>query len=222
MWWSGRANQSNMNLTRTVDLSQVDRASLTYSVYYQLETGYDFAYVLVSEDGGQTWKPLSTPNMQKREQTDPARAALAESFYTGWTGGWIEESIDLSAYAGKKIAVRFQVLTDQMYTAPGLALDNLSVPEIGFFDDVETLKTGWQANGFTRVPAYLPQRFDLQLITFSETGAPEVQRLPVDADNSVRFTVPLSQAGDQALLIVAASSPQIMSPATYELDFETQ
>ena len=223
MWWSGRANQSSMTLTRAVDLNGVDRAWLNYSVYYQLEAGYDFAYVLVSEDGGLTWKPLSTPNMQgAQEEDDPAQAALANYFYTGWTGGWVEESLDLSPYAGKKILVRFQVLTDHMYAAAGLALDNLSIPEVGFFDDVESLKEGWQANGFTRAPAYLPQRFDLLLVTFLETGSPQVQRLFIAPNNTARFSLPLSQASDQAFLIVAASSPQILTPAAYELGFDTQ
>ncbi len=219
MWWSGRANQSDMNLTREVDLTGVDQATLEYDVYYSLERGYDFAYVLVSTDGGQTWQSLVSENMQgEKASDDPGDNALTDRFYTGRTKGWVHESIDLSDYAGQKVLLRFQYITDAIFTGPGMALDNIAIPEIGFYDDAESLADGWQAQGFTRVTAYEPQRFHLVLVTFDADGVPQVQRIALADDNTASFEVPLSEDSSRALLIVAASNPLIMTPAHYQIE----
>lgn len=220
VWWSGRANQGDMWLTREVDLSGVDSATLNYSVYYSLERGYDFAYVLVSTDGGETWQSLVSENMQgEKESDDPGDLALTDRFYTGRTKGWVEESVDLTPYAGQVIMLRFQYVTDAIFTGPGVALDNISIPEIGFYDDAETLNEGWQAQSFVRVTAYQPQRFHLVLITFDAEGVPVVQRIAIAEDNTASFEIALSPESKRALLLVAASNPLIMTPAHYQLSF---
>lgn len=220
-WWSGRANQSDISLTREFDLSGVSKATLNYAVFYGIEKGYDFAYVLVSTDNGQTWQALSSDNMQgDKPEDDPSDVALTESFYTGRKAGWVEESIDLSSYAGKKIQLRFQYITDAIFTAPGLALDNISIPEIGYYDNVETSSEDWVANGFLRVNAYIPQRFHLLLITFDENNIPVVQKLSINNDNTSQFEIQLNKGSNRAFLIVAASNPLILTPANYLLLFK--
>ncbi|MEW6718250.1 MAG: choice-of-anchor J domain-containing protein [Chloroflexota bacterium] len=221
MWWSGRANQSDMWLTRELDLSGVGTATLNYSVFYSLEKGYDFAYVLVSTDGGETWQSLVTENMQgDKESDDPGDQALTERFYTSRTNEWVNENVDLSEFAGQKILLRFQYITDAIYTGPGIALDNISVPEIGFFDDVETLDEGWEAQGFVGVTAYEPQAFYITLITFDAEGVAQVQRIVLAEDNTASFEIPLNQDSKRALVLVAAANPLIITPAHYQLSFE--
>ncbi|HLE50640.1 MAG TPA: hypothetical protein VI755_01165 [Anaerolineales bacterium] len=220
-WWSGRANQSDVSLTRVVDLSGVEKATLQYSINYKLERGYDFAYVFISLDDGKTWQALISENMQGDKLEDnPADLALTERFYTGVGKGWVEEKVDLTPYAGKRLLLRFQYITDAVFTASGIALDNVSIPEIGFYDDIETGEEGWEAQGFSRVTAYMPQRFDLVLITFDADGMPLVQHLEVADDNSTAFEIALAEDSDQALLLVAASNPMILTPASYSLRFE--
>jgi predicted small lipoprotein YifL len=220
MWWSGRVNFGDMYLEREVDLSGVETATLNYSVFYSIEKGWDFAYVLVSTDDGQTWQPLETENMLGEDPSDnPSDIALTDKFYTGRTANWINESADLTPYAGRVIKIRFQYITDGFLTTPGLVLDNISIPEIGFYDDVESLAEGWVAQGFMRVTAYLPQRFYLLLITFDAAGNAVVERIEIAADNTAAFTVPLTADSRQAMILVAASSPLIMTPASYLLTF---
>ncbi len=220
MWWSGRANQSDMSLTREVDLTGVDTATLNYAVYYNLEKGYDFAYALVSTDGGSTWEMLESANMQGEADSDnPGDAALTERFYTGRAKEWAQESVDLSAYAGQIILIRFQYITDAIFTAPGLALDNISIPEIGFYDDIEALDDGWIADGFVRVTAYTPQRFHLVLVTFDAGGVPTVERIAIADDNTASFTISLTEESSRGFLIVTATNPLILSPAEYQFSF---
>src|SRR5690606_22326596 len=53
VWWSNRGDDSNMTLTRELDLSGVEAAALAYDVWFQIETLWDFAYLSVSTDGGE-------------------------------------------------------------------------------------------------------------------------------------------------------------------------
>jgi hypothetical protein len=218
MWWSGRANQSDMNLTREIDLTEVESATLNYAVSYSIERGYDFGYVLVSTDNGGSWQTLVSDNMQGEQIHDnPNESALTDRFYTGLKRAWIQESIDLSEYAGQTVLIRFQYITDAMLTLQGMAVDNISVPEIGFYDDVESLNEGWIADGFTRINAYEPQRFHLVLITFDQNGEPSVERIPISENNTAEFQVGLSEDSSKAFLIVTATNPLILTPASYQI-----
>jgi hypothetical protein len=217
MWWSGRANQSEMSLTREFDLTGVDSATLNYAINYSIEGGYDFGYVLASTDGGATWDTLVSENMEgEGDRDDPGELALTDRFYSGRAGEWTDERIDLTPYAGGTVLVRFLYVTDAIYTAPGMLIDNISVPEIGFFDDVEAGAEGWEASGFIRVTAYVPQTFFVTLVTF-DTGVPVVTHMEIGPDNTGSIEVPLSAGSGQAILIVTAANPLIQTPANYQV-----
>lgn len=221
-WYANRANDSNPRLTRVVDLRDVDKASLRYQVFADIEHGYDFAYVSVSTDGGKTWQGLSAENMQGQAQVDdPADRALTERFYTGRLGRWMSETIDLSHLAGQEILIRFEYVTDPILTYGGFALDDITIPEIGFFDDAETLDDGWIAEGFTRATADLPQSWWLQLITFDADGRPTIERLPVPESGQFAFSYQALPGDRRPILIVAATAPETLQAANYGLDVTT-
>ena len=69
--------------------------------------------------------------------------------YTGKSDDWVEESIDLTAYAGRKVLVRFEYVTDDAVYVDGILIDDLAIRELGFADDVEQ-EQGWRAEGFVR------------------------------------------------------------------------
>ncbi|MCP4358331.1 MAG: hypothetical protein GY796_09980 [Chloroflexi bacterium] len=217
MWLANRANYSSPRLIREFDLSAIDSATLEYDVYRDIETGYDFGYVTLSTDGGQTWRPLAGKQMQGAEfEDDPSDSALTERFYTGHAADWAPETIDLTPFAGHKVLLRFEYVTDPILTHAGLALDNISIPEIGFFDDAES-DAGWEGNGFVRATGYLPQPWHLILITF-ENNVPQVQRLDVGEERSAVFSIP--ESSSPAILIVAASAPMTLETAHYQLNIE--
>ena len=216
MWYAQRANYSNPRLTRTVDLRAVDSATLEYAVFADMEQGYDFGYVAASADNGRSWQGLAAANMQGLAPEDnPSGSAYSERFYTGRTQTWVEESIDLSQFAGQIIQLRFEYITDLILTFGGLALDNIAIPEIGFYDDAESLAGGWTAEGFTRAAAYLPQTWHLQLVTFQD-GVPVVETVSLADDQTLTVTA----AGERPILIIAATAPMTLEPAHYKLTFE--
>ncbi|MFN2293494.1 MAG: hypothetical protein ACK2U0_03710 [Candidatus Promineifilaceae bacterium] len=214
-WFAERANYSNPRLTRTLDLRNVDQATLMYDVYADIEQAYDFAYISISEDGGNTWVPLASPNMQGlATEDDPSNSALADRFYSGRDQTWRRESVDLTPFAGQEILLRFEMVTDPILTYSGLAVDNISVSEIRFADG--GTEEGWTAEGFTLATTSLPQPWHLQIITFP-SGKPLVTGVPVSADGQAAFVVSTDEGGRRPILIVAASAPMTLEPASYNL-----
>ncbi len=217
MWLAQRGNYSNPRLTRTVDLTGVKSATLAYTAYVDLEHGFDFAYVAASTDDGRTWQPLTALHMQGLSATDdPAGAALAGRFYTGRAQHWVQETVDLTPYAGQRIQLRFEVVTDPAVNHSGFALDNIAIPDIGFYDDVEVETDGWAAEGFVRATAVIPQNWHLQLITFPD-GIPHVVTIPLPKGQSTAVSMETNPGEKPPILIVAATAPHTSLPACYQL-----
>jgi hypothetical protein len=218
MWLANRANYSNIRLTREFDLTAVANATLEYAVYHDIEVGYDFAYISVSTDGGQTWQGLEASQMQGESSSDdPSDTAFTDRFYTGQSNGWVKESIDLANYAGQVIQLRFEYITDPILTFGGIAIDNIAIPEIGFYDDAES-DAGWLAEGFVRATGYIPQRWHVLLITY-KNGVPVVNEVELATDNTATVQFSLADAGGRRpYLIIAATSPMTLQPAHYQFE----
>jgi hypothetical protein len=209
-WYANRGDDSNMRLTRAFDLSGLSQATLQFWTWYDIEADWDYGYVMVSSDGGATWKLLRGPHTT---DTNPNGNSYGWA-YTGSSGGppiWIAEQIDLSAFAGQSILIRFEYITDDAINGPGWALDDISIPELGYREDVEGGSDGWMAEGFVRTSNLVPQGYLVQLITFG----PEVtvQRLPLREDQSARWRLSLADA-DHAVLLVSGMAPVTTEPAS--------
>jgi len=213
-WWSNRADESLTTLTRAFDLSNVERATLTYWTWYDIEPGYDYATVEVSTDGGERWQVLSTPS---GTSADPHGNNPGWG-YTGQSGdppGWIQEAVDLSPYVGGEVLVRFAYLTDEAVTRAGFVLDDIVIPEIGYADDVEH-DGGWKAAGFVRSDNFVPQRYLALLIGLGDKAT--VERLPLEEDQIADWTVPLvSEGWREAVLVLSGLAPLTTHPAFYRL-----
>ena len=171
-WWSDRVDGLDSTLTRTVDLSSAPKATLSFWSWFDLEPDFDYAYVAVSADG-QKWTTLKT----EATTTDDPNGINLGNGMSGKSGGgtrpaWVKQSADLSAYAGKKIQLRFEYVTDAALNFDGFALDDVSIPEIGFDDDAEK-DAGWTANGFVRSSNLVKQRYIVQVIRFGATSSVE-------------------------------------------------
>ena len=213
-WWSNRGDVMDASLTRRFDLSKVQEATLQFSTWFDIEEGFDFAYVMVSDDDGRTWKTMKG---QFTTSDNPLGTNLGHG-YTGVSGGgeqprWIKEQIDLSPYAGRQILVRFEYITDDVYTGNGFGVDDISIPEIGFVDTVEEASQ-WEAKGFVRLRNIIPQRFAVRLVT--KSGGYTVQDMPLDAENRGQITIRgLGQEVKEAFLVIAAMSPGTTEQAAY-------
>ncbi len=224
-WWSNRADESLTTLTRAFDLSVIsdtEPVTLTYWTRYDIEAGYDYATVEVSTDGGERWEMLPTPS----GTGDNAHGNNPGWGYTGQSGDppeWIQETVDLTPYAGDEVWVRFAYLTDEAVTGMGLLLDDIAIPKIGYADDAENGEQGWESAGFVHTDNLMPQRY-LAILIGIEEGPEEkvtVEHLPVEQDSLAEWMVPLSSAGwREAVIVLSGLTPITDQAAPYWLTIE--
>ncbi len=219
-WWSNRGDSTDLALTHEFDLSNVKTATLKYWTWYSLEKDWDYGYVDVSTDGGKTWKILKAPSSTDRNPNN-------NSYGWGYTGSsgngggtnarpqWIQESVDLSEYAGKKIMISFEVVNDLAVNLPGLAIDDVEIPEINYTDNFENDDGGWQSTGWLRTNNFVPQTFIPQLISFGQDGAVSVARLPLNDDNTGQWAIPLSTL-KQAVIVISPTALKSSEPALFQ------
>jgi immune inhibitor A len=214
-WWSGRGDLLDATLTRQLDLRSVAHATLRFKTWYDIERGYDYAYVTASTDGGASWTVLRG---RHASDFDPLGQAYGPG-YTGISGDgpdptWVDEEVDLTPVAGKVVLLRFEYVTDEAASGPGFAVDDISVPEIGFTDDAEH-DTGWQASGFRRITGPLPQRYLIQLVT-EEAGTWTSRRVPVAPDGSGEIHIPGTAARAAVIIAGATYDTNLMAPYQWE------
>jgi immune inhibitor A len=209
-FWSNKGDESNMTLTREFDFTNVSGPiELTFQTWYDIETDWDYVYVEVSENG-ETWEILTTPS---GTGTDPSGNSYGWG-YTGVTGDWIEETVDLSAYAGKKVSVRFEYVTDAAVNGEGFMVDDIRVDAAGYSSDLEADEGGWAAEGFVRVQNILPQTFRLALV---QSGDSNVTIIPVNPDQTAEIPISL-QSGETAYLVVSGTTRFTREEASYQIE----
>lgn len=219
-WWSNRGDLVDTKLTRIFDLREVSKATLKFWAWYDLEEGYDYAYAMVSKDGGLSWSTLAAPDTTT---SNPNGNNLGHAF-TGRSGGgdlprWMPQSVDLTPYVGDVVLVRFELVTDDACNAPGFAVDDLEIPELNYRSDAEADGGGWFPDGFVRTDGQLAQRFSLQLIRFG--GEIAVEQVPISPSGEA--TVALQNADgrmEKAVLVVSALTRYTSEPAHYRYSVE--
>ncbi|MCH7485329.1 MAG: immune inhibitor A, partial [Chloroflexi bacterium] len=200
-WWSGRGDSIDSRLTRQVDLRDVNQATLRFDTWYAIERGWDYAYVAASTDDGATWRTLPG---QRTTADNPTGASFGHG-YTGTSGGWITEEIDLSDFAGRQVLIRFEYVTDDSTNQTGFAVDNIELQKSDFVDAAR-LDGGWQAEGFRIVDEPLQQRFIVQFI--DSDG--EVASVRPGSDNVVEV-----ELSGPTTVVIAAITRVTTEPASY-------
>lgn len=209
-FWSNKGDESDMTLTHEFDLTNASGpVELSFRTWFDIEEDWDYVYVEVSEDG-ETWQILTTPSGRG---TDPSGNSYGWG-YTGVSGDWIEEKVDLSDYAGKKVFVRFEYITDAAVNGEGFMVDDVKVDAAGYSSDFEADDGGWVAEGFVRVQNVLPQTFKLALI---KSGDDKVTIIPLNADQTAEIPVSL-KSGETAYLVVTGTTRFTRELATYQIE----
>jgi len=213
-FWSNKGDESNMTLTREFDFTDVSgNITFSFRTWYDIEEDYDYVYFEVSEDG-EVWQIITTPSGTGE---DPSGNSYGWG-YNNVTNGWIQEDIDLSDYAGKKVFIRFEYVTDAAVNGEGMLIDDVSVEAIDYFTDFEADDDSWVANGFVRVQNALPQTFRLALIKEGRTTSVEV--IEVSDDQSAE--IPLSIGGDveSVTLVVSGTTRFTREVGSYTVEIK--
>jgi bacillopeptidase F (M6 metalloprotease family) len=135
---------------------------------------------------------------------------------------WVEEEVDLSAYAGRPILLRFEYVTDDAVNYPGWLIDDVSVAELAYFADFETDVGGWQSEGWLLTDNTLPQGWLVQVIDKGLFTA-EVRELTVGDDGCGQMTLDnVGRSGRHTLLVVSAVAPLTTEEAQYVFDLDPE
>ncbi|MFN3975028.1 MAG: hypothetical protein ACK4K2_07160 [Dehalococcoidia bacterium] len=211
-WFSNRGDAVDTRLTRAVDLTGVERATLRFRIWYDIEEWWDYAYVAVSTDGGGSWEALKGKGTTGR---DPLGNALGDG-WTGTSGGWMEEEVDLSPYIGRRVLLRFEYVTDEAVNLGGVCLDDFAIPEIGWSDDAEQDRD-WQAEGWVRLSPRVSTVWKVRLVLERLEGAPWVEDLLVDQKGQGEWAFQPPPDLKRAVLVVMNLTPLARTPAGYQV-----
>ncbi len=221
MLWGNAEDDIDTTLTREVDLAGATEPVLTFRTWYDIERWYDWGYVSVSTDGGATWEAL--PGDQT-SLDDPTKVALGPG-YTGKSGGgddpaWVDERVSLARFAGQKVLLRFEYVTDGGTHGRGWAIDGVAI-EGTAFRDPDLTDAGWRSAGWVRLDRPLPQTYVVRLIERRAGGETSVLDVPLDAGR--RGELRFSAAGvDEATVAIAGSTEGTDEPVPYTVALERE
>ena len=130
-WWSGTSE--DLMDAKLLSQAYVDPSNptLTMVTKWGIESFWDFGFVQVSTDGGNTWTSLS--NAYTTSDHDPAALpAIIPNLpgLTDYNPSWPDYdtiTYDLSAYAGQNIMLDFRYMTDWATTYEGWYIQSADV-----------------------------------------------------------------------------------------------
>ena len=136
-YYSGAGHYLDNFMYKPVSLAA--GSTLTAKVKYQIEVDWDYAYLVVSTDGGATWTGLET----NRSVTTNPNGQNYGFGITGSSGGWVDLTADLPA---GDVLLGFRYWTDPNTGGFGFMVDNIEItgyPQDGAEDDA-----GWTFDGY--------------------------------------------------------------------------
>lgn len=140
LYYSGAGNNLDNFMYKPFNLAA--GSSLTAQVNFSIELDWDYAYLVVSTDGGTTWTNVHT-NLSTN--TSPNSQNFGEGI-TGSTGGnWVSLTADLSAFTGD-VLLGFRYWTDPFVAPTGFMVDAINIT--GYPLDGAETDTGWTFDGF--------------------------------------------------------------------------
>ena len=211
-WWSNRGDNVHSTLSRAFDLSGLDRATLHFQTWHDIEPYVDNGYLSISTDEGRTWKFLKGSHAIYDPNFDYGPN------YTGVSGNrarpeWLSERVDLSEYVGSEVLLRFEYVTLSPYSGHGWAIDDIAIPELDYLYDVDAGDDGWVGQGFVRARQAVDQDWAIYL-----SLPEEVRKLQIAEDGSASARFNLGSEPSTATIVIAAMAPRTKVEATYKLN----
>lgn len=143
VYWSGKGvDGTNLyhTLTTTVDLSSATNPAFQFKAWYDIEEGWDFAYVQVKEVDSEIWTII--PGNITTSNPDPEAEIIVPHGLTGTSDGWVDIYFDLSQYNGKEVEIQLVYATDNYTYGQGIYVDDLMVldhEEVLFSNEAESI-----------------------------------------------------------------------------------
>jgi hypothetical protein len=208
--YSGKGDDLDRSIARRVRVRGNGR--LSFDTWFAAEPGYDYAYVQVSDDGGERYRTVAC--------TDSVPGPLGPAF-NGKSHGWRHETCNLHRWAGERVIVSFRYVTDTSVVLRGYWIDDVAIGS-HVVASKASLK-GWDSP--TEINPVDVQNFVVQLVAFDEVGeVVHVTTLPLDANldgslSGTALTDALGTTGSTVAAIVTYldRSEQVQQQAPYTL-----
>lgn len=214
VWFAPDMNEVDAQLTAVFDLRGLEQATLTFDAWYDLETDWDFAYLSVSIDGGDSWELIETLHSVEGTYGPGYNGRSADA--PDASDSWISETVLLDPYVGQVIQFRFELLTDSTGPSRGFALDNIAIPELDYETIVDDEMGEWSAVGFVKTGWQLPQQWQVQIIEHGDV--PTTTPLMLNHFNQGQWSIDLEAAG--GTLVIMPLTPFVETSAHYWLELE--
>lgn len=172
----------------------VTGATLNFMTYFEIEDDWDYGYVEVYDQDTGEWYTLDAagtvnyvaysqdnPNTPDEREPTAYDAAGRWHAFTGISGGWMPVSMELTPFAGHDIDLYFTTWQDGAFTLQMMYVDDIAIPEIGFFDDVEYGEDGWTTTGWYVTDGIQDNGFGVVVI---DTKWVPTERYPEPAGNN--------------------------------------
>jgi hypothetical protein len=157
-WWSGLGNLMDTKLIGSAYVNPAD-PTLTLVTKWGIEydpypppAGWDFGFVQVSTDNGQTWTSLANEYTTSDYLTNVQAIIDNLPGLTGYNPDWPDwttMTFDLTAYAGMNILVDFRYMTDQFTNLEGWFIQDAAV----------------SGNSLTLTATYPPASFQVTVVS---------------------------------------------------------
>ena len=114
-----------INLLNDINLSGYSYAEINFNAKWNIESGYDYVQIEISNDGGASWEPKCGKYTRKGVETQ--EDASDEPLYDGNQGEWVNESILLTDYIDQEISIRFKLKSDGGLRRDGFYYDDFKI-----------------------------------------------------------------------------------------------
>ena len=138
-FYSGSGNNMDNYMYKSYNLPA--GSTFAAKVNYDIEVDWDYAYLVVSTDGGASWTSVNT----NLSTTDDPNGQNFGYGIMGHSAGWVDLTADLSAFTGD-VLVGFRYWTDGYVAPTGFMADEISVN--GGTPEGAESDTGWVLDGF--------------------------------------------------------------------------
>ncbi len=155
--------------SQTINLTDATSARLQFWTKWDIEAGWDFGLLEISTNNGISWSPLVGQYMKPASGSGVQSPGLLG--YDGTQNEWIQESIDLQAYCGQNVMIRFRLKSDYGVTGDGWYVDDISVEKMGQNTNIPPYISSLTDLGYQ---SYTGQPFPVSAIVLDDHGVEEV------------------------------------------------
>jgi parallel beta-helix repeat protein len=172
MWHSGAGQDINSSLSRTINLTGVNNATMTFWQWYNTEWGSDGGRLDFFNQTSSSWVTLY-PEGDYYPPGDSNVTSLASEGYNDFSRTWNKATFNLTNLTGIPVMIRFYFKSDSYASYRNWFIDDINISQIGFFDDAESGSL-WNSSVFSLVESSTAQSYGL-VMQGSDSGGPVIE-----------------------------------------------